>query len=77
MLDNEENGLCLEYIYDNYFQCLEPIYDIVNAEKNVKNSVLQELVEKVDEVNALILCKIINLASKHWIGICILVVDVR
>ena len=65
MLDNEENGLCLEYIYDNYFQCLEPISDIVDDEKNADNSVLRELMEKVDAVSAQILCRNINMASKH------------
>ena len=65
MIYKEEKGLCLEYIYDNYFQCLEPISDIVDAEKNTENLVLRELMEKVNEVNAEILCKNINLASKH------------
>ncbi|KAH9311082.1 hypothetical protein KI387_026117, partial [Taxus chinensis] len=60
MLFDEEKGFRLEYIYGNYFQRL-------SNEKPVKrpeSSVLQELIEKADDVNARILCRNINLASK-------------
>lgn len=65
MLYDEEKGFRLEYIYGNYFQRLEPISDNADAEKDAENSVLRELMEKADEVNARILCRNINLASKR------------
>ena len=77
MLYNKEKGFHLEYIYDNYFQRLEPISDIVDAEKNIRNSVLRELMKKADELSARILCRNTNLTPKHWIGICSLVVDLE
>lgn len=64
MLYGEEKDFCLKYIYGNYFQHLEE-YENVEAEKDVENLVLQEIMEKVDEVNAHILCGNSHLGSKH------------
>lgn len=64
MIYDEEKGFRLEYIYGNYFQRLEA-EENVEAEKDAENSVLRELMEKADEVNARILCRNIHLASKR------------
>lgn len=55
MIYGEEKDFFLEYIYGNYFQHLEE-EENVEAEKDVDNSVLWELMEKENKVNAHILC---------------------
>lgn len=64
MLYDEEKGFRLEYIYGNYFQRLQATEEKAGDE-DAENSVLRELMEKADEVNARILCRNINLASKR------------
>lgn len=60
MIYGEEKDFFLEYIYGNYFQHLEE-EENVEAEKDVDNSVLWELMEKENKVNAHILC-----GRSHW-----------
>eukprot|EP00252_Welwitschia_mirabilis_P009599 TRINITY_DN22261_c0_g1_i1.p1 TRINITY_DN22261_c0_g1~~TRINITY_DN22261_c0_g1_i1.p1 ORF type:complete len:183 (+),score=27.97 TRINITY_DN22261_c0_g1_i1:149-697(+) len=69
MLFDDEDGFRLEYVYGNYFQKLKKDERDTEEEEEEgllsENSVLRELMEKADEINARILCRNIALAAKR------------
>ena len=67
MVHDDEKGYKAEYIYGNYFQRVAAGEEKTHEDKENAAGVagLQSLMEKSDEVNARILCRNMNLASKR------------